>query len=86
MGLDVSDEVDTVKKLEGFRRRHGRWDYLISPSPFMTDIAKRVFEFNGTMLENGFPRNDILVNQKEALSSNKIEELKVKLSIPQNKK
>lgn len=86
MGLDVSDEVDTVKKLEGFRRRHGRWDYLISPSPFMTDIAKRVFEFNGTMLENGFPRNDILVNQKEALLSNKIEELKVKLSIPQNKK
>lgn len=86
MGLDVSDEVNTVKKMEGFRKRHGRWDYLISPSPFMTEIAKRVFEFDGQMLENGFPRNDVLLKHKDKSSSTETDELKKSIGIPLDKK
>ncbi|MEG0731815.1 MAG: bifunctional glycosyltransferase family 2 protein/CDP-glycerol:glycerophosphate glycerophosphotransferase [Vagococcus sp.] len=84
MGLDVTDEVDTQQKLDNFRLRHSRWDYLVSPSKFMTDISKRVFEFNGEMLEYGFPRNDILVNANQ--EKEKIEILKNKLGIPKDKK
>lgn len=86
MGLDVADEVNTVKKLEGFRKRHGRWDYLISPSPFMTETAQRVFEFKGTMLEHGFPRNDVLVKYRENKESVDINKLKENLEIPKEKK
>lgn len=84
MGLDVADEVRTEAQLKGFRQRHSRWDYLVSPSSFMTTIAKRVFEFNGEMLEYGFPRNDLLVNRKENNTFTK--ELKQKLNIPEDKK
>ncbi|SLM84914.1 MULTISPECIES: bifunctional glycosyltransferase family 2 protein/CDP-glycerol:glycerophosphate glycerophosphotransferase [Vagococcus] len=84
MGLDVKNEVDTVEKLEGFKLRHSRWDYLVSPSKFMTDISKRVFEFKGEMLEYGFPRNDLLVNVSN--EENTIIDLKEKLGIPKDKK
>lgn len=84
MGLDVANEVDTPQKLESFRLRHGRWDYLVSPSSFMTKISRRVFEFNGEMLEYGFPRNDMLVNVDK--EKDNIDELKEKLGIPKDKK
>lgn len=84
MGLDVVNEVDTQEKLDNFRLRHGRWDYLVSPSKFMSDISKRVFEFKGDVLEYGFPRNDILVNASN--ENEKIKELKKKLNIPEDKK
>lgn len=84
MGLDVTNEVDTQEKLDNFRLRHGRWDYLVSPSKFMSDISKRVFEFKGEMLEYGFPRNDILVNASK--ENETIRELKKKLNIPEDKK
>lgn len=84
MGLDVKDEVKTVKQLEGFRLRHKRWDYLISPSRFMTKISRRVFEFDKEVLEYGFPRNDILLNNK--YNDSYINHLKEKLKIPLDKK
>ncbi|MHC5268058.1 bifunctional glycosyltransferase/CDP-glycerol:glycerophosphate glycerophosphotransferase [Enterococcus sp. LJL98] len=85
MGLDVANEVNTPQKLEGFRTRHKRWDYLVSPSSFMTDISKRVFEFEGEMLEFGFPRNDLLIVESQETERLK-ETLNEKLSIPKNKK
>lgn len=84
MGLDVADEVNTKEQLEGFRKRHGRWDYLISPSSFMTTTAKRVFEFNKEMLEFGFPRNDLLVNADQ--HKDYADKLKDELNIPKDKK
>lgn len=83
MGLDVKNEVDTQKKLQDFRIRHGRWDYLISPSPFMTQTAKRVFEYQEKpILEIGTPRNDILFNANADTKSS----IKAKLGIPSHKK
>lgn len=85
MGLDVESEVNTPQKLEGFRKRHHRWDYLVSPSQFMTDISKRVFEFEGKMLEYGFPRNDLLVNSSTEKTINQ-QEIREYLNIPKDKK
>ncbi|MFS0559911.1 bifunctional glycosyltransferase family 2 protein/CDP-glycerol:glycerophosphate glycerophosphotransferase [Terribacillus sp. 179-K 1B1 HS] len=83
MGLDVKNEVDTQKKLRDFRIRHGRWDYLISPSPFMTETARRVFEYKDKpVLEIGTPRNDILFNADE----DKIAAIKKEIGIPADKK
>ena len=36
-----------------------KWDQLISPNPFSTEIFRRAFRFDGTMLETGYPRNDV---------------------------
>ena len=36
------------------------WDYLISPSPYCTEIFPRAFGYDGPVLESGYPRNDML--------------------------
>ena len=61
------------------------WDYLIAPNQFSSDIFKRCFMFDKTMLETGYPRNDILYtkgDEKERL----IKEIKGELSVPEDKK
>jgi CDP-glycerol glycerophosphotransferase (TagB/SpsB family)/GT2 family glycosyltransferase len=39
------------------------WNYFISPNRYSTDIFKRSFRYSGKIVETGYPRNDILVNQ-----------------------
>ena len=47
--------------LRDFSRDVARWDALISPNSFSTDVFKRAFRFDGQVLETGYPRNDLLV-------------------------
>lgn len=37
-----------------------KWDYLISPNSYSSDIFRRAFAYEGKMLEIGYPRNDRL--------------------------
>jgi CDP-glycerol glycerophosphotransferase len=37
-----------------------KWDLLISPNPFSTQIMRRAFRYEGEILESGYPRNDLL--------------------------
>lgn len=66
-----------------FCNETAKWDYLISPNSYSTNIFKRAFWFKGKILEFGYPRNDILYkkNNKE-----NIEKIKEKLNLPLNKK
>ncbi|MEK5524015.1 bifunctional glycosyltransferase/CDP-glycerol:glycerophosphate glycerophosphotransferase [Heyndrickxia sp. FSL W8-0423] len=66
-----------------FYQQSRRWDYLISPNQYSSDIFRRAFKFDKTMLEYGYPRNDILYknNNEEFINS-----LKVRLGIPIDKK
>ena len=59
-----------------------RWDYLISPNAYSSEIFRRAFKFEKTMLEYGYPRNDILYNGDENL----INRIKSKINIPKDKK
>jgi len=36
------------------------WDLLVSPNRFSTDILRRAFDYNGEVIETGYPRNDLL--------------------------
>ena len=60
-----------------------KWDYLVSPNAYSSKIFKRAFWFNNTMIESGYPRNDILYNGN---TEKNIITLKKKLNIPLNKK
>lgn len=83
MGLDVPGETDTKEKRDKFLRRCERWDYLLSPSRYVTDISRRCFAFENDILEFGFPRNDIL---KKKDNQKKIDEIKKKCGLPSDKK
>lgn len=40
-----------------------RWDLLLSPNPFTTPILRQAYEYEGEILESGYPRNDVLMSQ-----------------------
>jgi CDP-glycerol glycerophosphotransferase len=48
----------------GFERdveEYRRWDYLISPNAFTSEVMRSAFRgFEGEILETGYPRNDVL--------------------------
>jgi CDP-glycerol glycerophosphotransferase len=44
-------------------REASYWDYLVSPSAYCSEIFPSTFGYKGTILETGYPRNDILINQ-----------------------
>ncbi|MBO5197446.1 MAG: CDP-glycerol glycerophosphotransferase family protein [Lachnospiraceae bacterium] len=68
---------------EEFRKNTATWDYLLAQSPFAAQTFRKAFDFKGTMLMCGYPRNDRLFawNNEE-----RIRELKEKHGIPQGKK
>ncbi|MEV0778256.1 CDP-glycerol glycerophosphotransferase family protein [Streptomyces sp. NPDC050428] len=40
--------------------RAAQWSVLVSPNSFSTPIMRRAFGYEGTVLESGYPRNDLL--------------------------
>ncbi|MFP7232968.1 CDP-glycerol glycerophosphotransferase family protein [Bacillus subtilis] len=73
----------TEKYKQNFLREASKWDYLISPNAYSTEIFKRAFQFNKQILETGYPRNDILYSpNKESL----INRVKQELGISEDKK
>lgn len=66
LGLDIKHvnmpETDTKRYRENFAKETSRWDYLISPNAYSTEIFRRAFAYSGKILEIGYPRNDILQN------------------------
>lgn len=86
LGLDIEDVkmpgADTKKYRQAFLKESKRWDYLISPNSYTTEIFRQAFGYAGAVLEKGYPRNDILIKEKENIFLK--EELKKKLEIPIN--
>ncbi len=62
-----------------------QWDYLIAPNKFSSDIFRHCFMYEGTMMDTGYPRNDILhLPSEEAKKLS--DEIKGELGIPADKK
>ncbi|WP_119728654.1 bifunctional glycosyltransferase/CDP-glycerol:glycerophosphate glycerophosphotransferase [Thermomonospora amylolytica] len=36
------------------------WDGLLSPGPYVTEMLRRAFRYDGEVIESGWPRNDLL--------------------------
>ncbi|KZX55609.1 hypothetical protein A3712_06935 [Vibrio sp. HI00D65] len=86
MGADLIDNPEYTYKqnLLGLFSRSKRWDLLVSPNSYTTKIFKRVFRYEGEVLECGYPRNDILVNS--AKSNSQRLEIRNKLGLDNDKK
>lgn len=75
--------TNTEKYKRNFIKATQRWDYLISPNHYSTEIFKRAFQFENKIMETGYPRNDYLVNENNIAEINRI---KQKMSLPKDKK
>lgn len=87
LALDM-DEVympgtNTEKYKQNFVKEASKWDLLISPNKYSTEIFRRAFRFNKQIIESGYPRNDILVNDN---NPDTIQNLKKKANLPLDKK
>lgn len=87
LSLDM-DEVympgtNTEKYKQNFVKEASKWDLLISPNKYSTEIFRRAFRFNKQIIESGYPRNDILVNDN---NPDTIQNLKKKANLPLDKK
>ncbi len=68
-----------------FKEETERWDYLISPNRYSTEIFESAFWMDpDRILEIGYPRNDVLVNRQN--DQDYINEIRENLNIPQDKK
>jgi len=65
IGFDNDRWKQNPRGLDHMARDFAKWDFLVSQSPFSTEIFRRAFRFDGEILETGYPRNDIL-NSPEA--------------------
>lgn len=75
--------TNTEKYKINFLKEASKWDYLISPNAYSTEIFKRAFDFKKNIVESGYPRNDYLINNN---NENTINHLKSNLKIPRDKK
>ena len=79
------NEVHSANKnyKEDFYIQSRAWDYLVSANDYSTEIFKRAFKFDNPILEEGYPRNDLMYHpNKEKIAT----DIKEKLGIPLDKK
>lgn len=68
-----------------FKKETDRWDYLISPNRYSSNIFKSAFWMDEErIIESGYPRNDILTTKKDDVEF--INDIKRRLNIPLDKK
>jgi CDP-glycerol glycerophosphotransferase len=46
--------------LAGLAGDVAKWDVLVSPNRFSTEVFRRAFRYEGRIIETGYPRNDVL--------------------------
>jgi CDP-glycerol glycerophosphotransferase len=63
---DIPPGSLTKSYLDTMDREAAAWDYLISPSPFCSEVLPRAFGYTGKVLETGYPRNDRLTTHTAA--------------------
>ncbi len=75
--------TNTDKYKANFLFEASKWDYLVSPNTYSTKIFKRAFDFQKTMIESGYPRNDFLINSNNETAIRKVKE---SCQLPSDKK
>jgi len=63
LGRDIVDSVPTGSYLKMMDREASYWDFLISPSRYCSELFPGTFGYRGEILETGYPRNDLLINE-----------------------
>ena len=80
--IDMAGNTDVNRYHKHFRKSIASWDYLLSQNAYSTKIFRHCFDFDKTIIEVGYPRNDKLLNT----TAGQIYELKRKMGLPLNKK
>ena len=87
LGADIQEVqmpgTNTDTYIKNFLFEANKWDYLISPNAYSTEIFSSAFGFDQTFIESGYPRNDVLYTRN---NDTDITTLKKTLNIDADKK
>ncbi|MFF9106827.1 CDP-glycerol glycerophosphotransferase family protein [Streptomyces sp. NPDC014805] len=84
----IGHDIDSVqfadrKYLQKVAEETPSWSFLISPNRFSTPIMRRAFQFEGEILESGYPRNDVLLSGETEELAKSVRE---RIGLPADKK
>ena len=66
IGFDIENlQMANKNYLQQFAKEVAKWDALVSPNPYSTEIFRRAFRYDGPVLEIGYPRNDVFHRPEE---------------------
>ena len=83
LGFDQGNlYLNNPNSKKSYRSDSSKWDYMVSPNEYTSEIYRSAFAYEGEIIESGYPRNDILYNA----DSKKIAQLKDSLKLPEDKK
>lgn len=82
LGFEVLDDWND-RTYNAVKRKNNNWDYLLVPSDWVANYAKKVFSVNPVVINSGYPRNDKLF---KVYSNDEKSSIKKRLNIPLNKK
>ncbi|WBB89341.1 bifunctional glycosyltransferase/CDP-glycerol:glycerophosphate glycerophosphotransferase [Verrucosispora sp. WMMC514] len=83
IGFDVTEVRHADRNyLTRVEKEVPNWSFLVSPNRFSTPILRRAFRFGGEILESGYPRNDVLYQDRDAVAA----EVRRRLGLPAGKK
>ncbi len=60
LGFDRSQHEGRSSTPQSFKWGSSKWDLLVSPNSYSTEILRRAYTYDGTIAETGYPRNDVL--------------------------
>ena len=81
MGYD-QNKLPNKLELSRLKKQTAAWDYFVSPNKYSTNTFKKAFRYGGEIIETGYPRNDILINQPPEV----IQKVQDYLEVPSGKK
>ena len=85
IGFDIENlQMSNRNYLVQFAREVTKWDALVSPNPFSSQIFARAFHYAGPVLEIGYPRNDVFF--READRELRTTAVRERLALPAGKK
>ncbi len=66
IGFDIENlQMSNKNYLVQFAKEVAKWDALVSPNAYSTEIFRRAFRYDGPVLETGYPRNDVFHRPRE---------------------
>lgn len=85
IGFDIENiQMANKNYLVQFAKDVAKWDALVSPNAFSTEILRRAFRYDGEILEIGYPRNDIF--HRPELAEPQAAATRRRLGLPEGKR
>ena len=83
LGLDIGNIHSGSPRIKKTYVKNAReWNYLVSPNRYTSEILRSAFAYEGEILEEGYPRNDILYNAGKET----VDKIKSDLNLTKDKK